>query len=998
MATDVARLSFDPARRYRGVVGQQGRVSLEAEQNEQRVIDSEERREELLDIVGPVGTPDDGYAVSAGAGYDLTVGAGTMYVGGWRVELDEVLDVAKQPDWLDAPPAPNSDHRPTREHVVLWLQDTDVTAVEDPALYEVALGGPDGAARTRVLQHVVRVSTEGNTCAAALLEDRRRWLAEGLDLDVESMELVSNSRLLVTWEGDPEPLSPCEPSSTGGYLGAENQCIRLQITAVHQDGRFDFVWGYDDASFLYRVTADASTNPVLTLDRTPVDDYHRPRAGQAVQALRATAELQSTDGVVEGYVAALGGVVGVLAAPYDPDTKTVQFPSPLPADYTDPTMNPRLYLRIWEEQVTGASVGTPISLTGTGMRVTITAAGSGGLHVDDFWCIGVRPATPTTVYPDRYLHQPQPPDGPHQWICPLAVIQWQQERPVILEDCRRHFRPLTDLDVTGCCTVQVRPSDGAHLQAIIDKAIGGRAPGDRASRVTVCFEPGRYELTGPLVLHRTHSHLTLRGCNDAAVLAVAAGSEAHFGQGMVVLVDADNVTITGFEFTMPQVPAVPAHVQGVPGGLFSAEVLRAINAEIAGRYVSIAIRPINCAVLEIDNCLFRFSVGEHQTTPQQAQTMPRNVFGVGVFAASGMWGLRLTRNRFLHDPVVPRPEQGPTHLLAGYLHAQTVVTHAAAKTAAHIGASQLHAIVDDAAVVDNEFHGMAAAVAVVAQLAELRVWDNMIKEGYGGVWLLDAAAYLKTDLTGTHAVVGAEAAAVTQMQNVIGGTLFDPVLAQLVQFASLYPLPRDAVDTRGTVHLDIEKVPELRQRAAEAQRAYLSDLATRLAVDHPAPADTPSAEFSLSSAVTAPQDMITVAAAMAELARAVGFGEGITTSVRVERNSVDCAVPGHGVTGPALLTYLPVQNTQRQAPAVSVDANRLVSRRAPVTAAVLGGTVATVNGNTVIGGGRTPEVSLGVGLIEHVAIVGNVVVGPTVLPARSYPPPLNTWLALNTVS
>src|ERR687886_816236 len=108
MATDVARLSFDPARGYRGVVPQQGRVSLEAEQNEQRVIDSEERRKELLDIVGPAGTPDDGYEVSGGPG--------TMYVGGWRVRLDDALGDYQQPDWLDR----GRDWKETgREHVVL---------------------------------------------------------------------------------------------------------------------------------------------------------------------------------------------------------------------------------------------------------------------------------------------------------------------------------------------------------------------------------------------------------------------------------------------------------------------------------------------------------------------------------------------------------------------------------------------------------------------------------------------------------------------------------------------------------------------------------------------------------------------------------------------------------------------------------------------------------------------------------------------------------------
>ena len=47
-------MSFDPARKYTRVLSQQGRVTLEAEENEERVILAEERRHELLDIIGPV--------------------------------------------------------------------------------------------------------------------------------------------------------------------------------------------------------------------------------------------------------------------------------------------------------------------------------------------------------------------------------------------------------------------------------------------------------------------------------------------------------------------------------------------------------------------------------------------------------------------------------------------------------------------------------------------------------------------------------------------------------------------------------------------------------------------------------------------------------------------------------------------------------------------------------------------------------------------------------
>jgi hypothetical protein len=994
MATDVARLSFDPARVYRGVVPQQGRVNLEAEQNEQRVIDIEERRKELLDIVGPAGTPDNGYAVSnPGGGFELTIGAGTMYVGGWRLELDEDLGDYSQPDWLDRP---GDWAEVGREHVVLWVQDTDVTAVEDPALYEVALGGPDGAARTRLLQRILRLRTTGDDCAEALLQDRKQWLLQGLNLNPKTMELESTSRLLVTWEGDPEPANPCEPSSTGGYLGAENQCIRVQITGVGRDGTVDFVWGYDDASFLYRVSADESANPVLTLDRTPVDDFHRPRAGQAVQALVSTADLASTDGTVEGYVAALGGQVGVLAAPYDPDTKTVQFPAPLPANYTDADANPQLYLRVWEELVEGASLGKPVTLTGTGMQVTISV-GRGRLHKDDFWCIGVRPATPTAVYPERYLREPQPPDGPHQWICPLAVIEWQRERLVVVEDCRNHFKPLIDIDTSGCCTIEVRPSDSGRLQELIDSAAAARVLGDRGDRVTICFEPGRYELTEPLLLRREHSNLTLRGCNEGAVITVAEEHEADFGQGMIVLLDADNVTITGFEFAMPQVPATIAHAQGSSGGVFDRQAIRAINAEITGRYVSIALRPINCAMLEVDDCLFRFSVGEHQTTLEDAQTMPRNVFGVAIFAAGGVWGLRLTRNRFLHDPTTPQQDGGPLHLLIGYLLTPTVVSRSEGTKARAIGLGRLQALIDDATITDNLFRGITAAVVVAAELGDLRIWDNVVDGCFAGVWLLDATGFASADPSGR---VAGKAAAGQQAAT----SFFDPVLIRVVSDAMLYPLPQPGdVEHRGELHFEAAHVAELRERSAQTQQSFLSEFSERFAAEHP---ERPAKERAGAKAaaearlgaerenVVLSKNMAAIWSGLAELVRLDAAPADLPAQLSVERNTLDCAVTGEDRTGPALFVFTQMST----GPTAAIGSNRLTSRRASViVAAVLGPSIVTVTGNTVAGQEDERVLALAVAAVGAAAVTGNVVFGRTVLPEnRPFPAPLDTWQPLNT--
>src|SRR5437588_6611079 len=118
MASDRARLSFDRSRQWRGVIAQQGRVTVEADWNEAVAIDDFESSEALMDINGRVGTPDDGYAVSI-VGNDVQVGKGTMYVGGERVWIDDDILYSHQLDWEDnagdplwiAPgPAPGAQH------------------------------------------------------------------------------------------------------------------------------------------------------------------------------------------------------------------------------------------------------------------------------------------------------------------------------------------------------------------------------------------------------------------------------------------------------------------------------------------------------------------------------------------------------------------------------------------------------------------------------------------------------------------------------------------------------------------------------------------------------------------------------------------------------------------------------------------------------------------------------------------------------------------------
>ena len=385
MASDRARVTHDPMRKWRGLIAQQGRVTVEADFNEQVMVDRERDRLLTLDFVGPLGTtalPAPGYAVTVvpgGVPGDLTIGPGALYVGGERLDLDAPVTYATQPEWLDysnyaalwVPPAlPGAG---AIELVYLMASEQEVSAVEDPELADVALGGPDTMQRVRIIQRFLR-----QRLPAAPPKEAGGWWTElaanvrggafaGVTFDQASMRLVSTTTLQVSFEtAGASGGRAAQPGATSGYLGAENQIIRVLVTGV--DGNTPtVVWGFDDASFLYRVRAmfDAATDTTtLTLANPPVDAHHFPAAGQAVELLRDAVQLTPTD-----YIASPTGFVTTVSRAYDPTTMTLDLTGAPPADYLPPAglstaVGPRI--SALDPVIGVVAGGTPVTVSGTG--------------------------------------------------------------------------------------------------------------------------------------------------------------------------------------------------------------------------------------------------------------------------------------------------------------------------------------------------------------------------------------------------------------------------------------------------------------------------------------------------------------------------------------------------------------------------------------------------------------------------------------------------------
>lgn len=513
MATEEkSRDAFDPAKRYAAVGMQLGRVLVDDDFNEAERIHLEDQRRENLDVIGPVGTPDDGFLVGnghlTGAGIDFDLGAGTLYLGGLRLWNPEVVSFSLQPDWLNQPVRPGLvAGRVDLVFIEAWQQP--VTAVEDRELFEVALGGPDTSTRLRTMWRVHVAPTAGDDCPTA-------WADLVADLETQGggvIDATGERRVDATLAVDYLPGVSgdlCSPAIAGGYLGAENQTIRVQLVDPRSN---TLTWGFDNGAPTYRVTVGGDRR-TITFEVDPRDEAHWPTSGQVVEILPWSAKLANGELLAEET-----GFLAKVATGFDPVFHTIvldastQVPAGFGTAWTGRSDagslgTPYFYLRVWNRGDDHASPpaipytpGAPLTLGSTGIQVTIT-----GDHriKGDHWIIAARPKTFDQVVPwaledGRLVH------GTRRFFAPLALVRWKANGSFdLLHDCRPFFLPLTRL--RGCCTHTVGDEVSSFgrftsIQQAIDAlpAEGGK----------VCLLPGEYDETVVLV---NRANVTIEGC------------------------------------------------------------------------------------------------------------------------------------------------------------------------------------------------------------------------------------------------------------------------------------------------------------------------------------------------------------------------------------------------------------------------------------------------------------------------------------------------------
>ncbi len=461
MEGDFSRFGFAAERRFSRVLVQQGRLTLDADANEQQAIVLYALRALAADVIGRYGGVGDAFRLStrdAGGRRHLMIAPGRYYVDGWMAENGRELAYRAAGEGKEAMPGQPfhplaADPKPGSYLACLELWERAVSAAElDPlghpaspdALREVALGGPDTGARAQLVWQV-------RLHAAADLPQN----AAG-QIDLANFQTIVD-RLLPSKRGrlgakaaapPAESDNPCDVSPRSQYRGLENQLYRIEIAhggpAAAQGGA-TFVWSRENGAVAFPIDEVAGTSVKLA------DVWRDARFAIGVRDIVEVTSDASGLGEEPSFH---------RVADWNPDTATATLDAP-PEIQSGGVHRP-LLLRRWDHGgPRSRSDGTPkltpqnTLLIEEDKPLTIEE----GVTVDfappppndrqsyrtgDFWLIPARVVLGDILWP-RTAAGPDvlPPHGVDRHLAPLALVDVGADgRPTVTKDLRSEIEPL----------------------------------------------------------------------------------------------------------------------------------------------------------------------------------------------------------------------------------------------------------------------------------------------------------------------------------------------------------------------------------------------------------------------------------------------------------------------------------------------------------------------------------------------------------------------------
>lgn len=260
MKGDFSRTTFNKKAHYSRVLLQQGRVTLDADVNEEASIVLHYLQTLARDLFGPYGGPVDGgfglFLDASKQTWRLGVGAGHYYVDGILCENETAIDYLDQPDY----PLPQPNSQGTGgDPLASWLKNHDdnesfwvyldawerhITWIEDDRIREVALGGPDTSTRSKVVWQVKAMPWNVDGAADPACED-----------PLSTLQPIGDATMGARLDPGSGNSDPCVLPPDALYRGAENQLYRVEIHVggtVGGDPVPTFKWSRDNGSIATR--------------------------------------------------------------------------------------------------------------------------------------------------------------------------------------------------------------------------------------------------------------------------------------------------------------------------------------------------------------------------------------------------------------------------------------------------------------------------------------------------------------------------------------------------------------------------------------------------------------------------------------------------------------------------------------------------------------------------------------------------------------------------
>lgn len=532
MKYDGSRFTFDPQNHFSQLFMQQGRVTLDADWNEHAAIFLHYLRMLTRDLIGPYAAPVEspGFRLRTDPSIDqgaIRISAGRYYVDGILVENDQECRLTEQPYYKFSPSDDPIKQAKLGEPFWLYLDvwERHITAIENDAIREQALGGPDTCTRAQVVWQVKSLSIKAtreqvnlanqrasdriqalqaqkaNAPAAdseifvreiSKLEEeikrRERFLGDqgrACESPLYTIDKVSGALLAARVDPGQKIADACVTSPDSKYRGAGNQLYRVEI---HQGGtatEATFIWSRDNGSVATEWLNPADNGPE-TPNSLAVRNARGFSAGDWVEVSSDAAELQDGPSVLLKLAKVEGDKLSV-----DPDS--------LPAEgmpqWSKELVSPKV--RRWDQKQTEDIIliqgavpvtETPFSASPDKIiwidledGVQIRFAEGGNYRRGDYWVFPARVATGNIEWPiedKRGKASPKllAPRGVIHHYAPLGFVHVLDGADLSphLKLCHCEFEPQSSCFSTGSAAFGANLLRLGEQEAVINETQSAR--------------------------------------------------------------------------------------------------------------------------------------------------------------------------------------------------------------------------------------------------------------------------------------------------------------------------------------------------------------------------------------------------------------------------------------------------------------------------------------------------------------------------------------------